>query len=76
MPCLIFLDLLMPNNGWQFRAEQMAHPKWSTIPVVVGTGLNRRPEAVAPELDIPPDQYLLKPFDLGELVGIVERFCR
>lgn len=74
-PCAIFLDLLMPGDGWHFRARQMEHPEWSKIPVVVGTGIGRRPEGVAPDLDIPREHYLLKPFDPEELLAILGRVC-
>jgi CheY-like chemotaxis protein len=54
-PCVILLDLIMAGDGWQFRVEQMANPEWASIPVIVGTGLTRRPEYIAPEVDIPPE---------------------
>ena len=38
-PCVVLLDLIMPGDGWHFRAVQMENPEWAKIPVVVGTGL-------------------------------------
>ena len=74
-PCAILLDLLMPGDGWHFRAEQMANPDWADIPVVVGTGIGKLPETMAPELAIPLDHYLLKPFDWDALCGVLDRYC-
>ena len=75
-PCVILLDLLMAGDGWSFRAEQMANPEWATIPVIVGTGIGKLPDTMAPELGIPTDHYLLKPFDWDALSAILERYCR
>ena len=45
-PCAILLDLLMPGDGWHFRAEQVANPGWAKIPVIVSTAFDKRPELV------------------------------
>jgi CheY-like chemotaxis protein len=35
-PCLILLDLMMPvMDGRGFREEQLKHPAWGQIPVIV-----------------------------------------
>jgi CheY-like chemotaxis protein len=74
-PCAILLDLLMPGDGWHFRAEQAANPEWAKIPVIVSTALGKRPDAIAREVDIPEDHYLLKPFDFDRLLALVSRYC-
>lgn len=74
-PCVILLDLIMAGDGWHFRVEQMANPEWARIPVIVGTGLNRRPEHIAPDVAIPPERCLLKPLDTQVLVPLLEEAC-
>lgn len=38
-PCLILLDLSMPGkDGFQFRAEQLADPRFASIPTIVWSG--------------------------------------
>jgi CheY-like chemotaxis protein len=74
-PCAILLDLLMPGDGWHFRAEQVANREWARIPVIVSTALGKRPDLMAPELDIPDDHYLLKPFDFERLITLLARYC-
>src|SRR5512139_746685 len=68
MPCAILLDPVMPGDGWQFRAEQMENPLWAKIPVIVGTAMRERPELIAPQLEIPSDHCLVKPFDFEKLL--------
>jgi CheY-like chemotaxis protein len=39
LPCLILLDLVMPNvDGWQFIEERSHEPRFSRIPVVLISG--------------------------------------
>ena len=74
-PCVVLLDLIMPGDGWHFRAKQIANPEWRDIPVIVGTGLGKRPETVAPELEVAPENYLLKPFDFDALFEKINALC-
>ena len=38
-PCLILLDLIMPNvDGWQFIEERSRDPRWAQIPIVLISG--------------------------------------
>jgi len=74
-PCAILLDLLMAGDGWHFRAAQAENPAWADIPVIVGTGIGKLPETMAPELAVPTDHYLLKPFDWDALHGVLGRYC-
>ena len=65
-PSLILLDLMMPvMNGWQFREAQRADPEIADVPVVIVSA------AAGKELDAAA--YLHKPFELPELVAVVER---
>lgn len=75
LPALILLDLTMPvMDGRQFLAalpEGLA--TWQDIPVIVLTAsqqkvqVGEKPRVVG---------YLPKPFDLDELMGLVEKFAQ
>ena len=70
LPALVLLDLQMPvMSGWELlahlRADQVA------VPVVFMTaGYRAQAEAERHHAD----GYLAKPFELAELVAVVERF--
>lgn len=70
-PDLIVLDLVMPvMNGSQFLEHVRADAGWKDIPVVLMT-------AAMPAAGVPlprVDGYLPKPFELTDLLAVVERF--
>lgn len=72
-PCLILLDMMMPNmNGYQFLEEQLKHPQWSTIPVVVVTAnghIEEKPRQLGAV------GLLRKPVKLESLIDTVARYC-
>jgi CheY-like chemotaxis protein len=64
---LIVLDLMMPvMGGREFRAHQLAHPRWSRIPVIVIS-------AAAPADSWRGDaaRFVAKPFSLDAILGAV-----
>jgi CheY-like chemotaxis protein len=66
-PAVILLDLVMPDmDGWRFRAEQLADPSLSAIPVIVMSA-NRG----GPELSV--HARIPKPFGGEELLRAVAR---
>ena len=70
-PSLVLLDMRMPVlDGWGFAQQLRA--RGVTIPVVVMTAAHN---ARAWAEEIGADAYLAKPFDLIELLTVVER-CR
>jgi len=72
-PCVILLDLMMPvMDGWTFRQEQLAHPSFATIPVVVMSAHHRAHQAAR---DLGATAYVAKPFDLDALLQIVRAEC-
>ncbi len=73
-PCLIVLDLMMPvMNGWELRAAMRAEPELAALPVVVVSGKGR---ITAEETKtLAPAAVLVKPFELSELLELVQRYC-
>jgi signal transduction histidine kinase len=66
---LIILDLRMPGmTGWEFRVEQRSDPALAHIPVVA-VSADATPQAAA----VDAAAYLSKPFDVQELLRVIER---
>ena len=75
VPDLILLDVWMPvTDGLAFKRQLEATPRFTNIPVVVLTADAQyaRPQV---QRDIAAQAYLLKPFDLSELLATVRRWC-
>lgn len=71
-PRVLIVDLVMPvMNGTQFLARLRADPDLKDLPVVLMTAAMPSPTTAFPEAD----EYLAKPFDLGDLLHVVERYC-
>lgn len=75
-PDLITLDITMPeSSGVRCYRELRQSAEWCSIPVIVITGISedfRRFISSRKQVP-PPDGYLTKPVDEGELVGMVSR---
>jgi CheY-like chemotaxis protein len=72
-PFLILLDLMMPGmSGWEFRAAQLNNATLASIPVVVVTAANVASHGMP---TLPDVEILRKPFDLDELLTIIERYA-
>ena len=73
LPCLILLDLIMPEvSGVEFLTRQQSEPMLASIPVIAMSS-NMYLAQQTPILGVA--DYLLKPFDLGELLSTVTRLC-
>jgi DNA-binding response OmpR family regulator len=71
-PCVVLLDMRMPTlDGWGFAAGM--RDRGLHYPVVVVTAAEN---ARAWAQEIGADGYLSKPFQLRDLLRMVERFCR
>jgi CheY-like chemotaxis protein len=71
-PCLILLDLMMPvMDGRSFRAEQLEHPEWSEIPVVLMSAYRD----VAEQAKTLSLDHLAKPLGAKALIATARRYC-
>lgn len=71
-PALILLDLMMPEmSGWQVIAGLRSNPRTRSIPVVL---LSARRDLASTAQDLAVEQFLEKPFELDELLRIVELY--
>ena len=72
VPCLILLDLMMPvMDGREFREEQLKHPEWTDIPVIVISAYND----VAEQARALEAEHLRKPLGMRPLIDAVRRYC-
>lgn len=70
-PCVVLLDMRMPTlDGWGFASAM--RDRGLKYPVVVVTAAEN---ARAWAQEIGADAYLAKPFQLKDLLRVVERFC-
>jgi CheY-like chemotaxis protein len=71
LPEVILLDLMMPiKDGFEFRHEQLAHPKWSSIPVIVMSA-DANVSQKLKSSGFPVPAYLKKPVNLDDILALV-----
>ncbi|MBI4386605.1 MAG: response regulator [Elusimicrobia bacterium] len=70
-PDLVLLDVEMPQmTGWEVVRRLKADPLLQHIPVLMLTSLSQAQHKIQ-GLDLGADDYLTKPFDIGELLARV-----
>lgn len=70
-PWVIILDLMMPvMGGFEFRQEQLNHPQFAQIPVIVFSSMDD-PHAG----HLGADAYLQKPADSDRLLALLRKHC-
>lgn len=78
-PDLLIVDLRLSSaptmyRGWELIQESRLHPELTTTPVLVCTGaVEAIRERLGPIADTPALEVVLKPFDIEELLGAVDR---
>ncbi len=71
LPAMVLLDLLMPvMNGAQLLERLRADPRWAGVPAVLMSAAIPSREALSRA-----DAYLVKPFDLEDVIAAVARWC-
>lgn len=72
LPCLIFLDLMMPvMDGWSFAEEILKEKKLAAIPIVIVSAFSdtgKMPKNAC--------EYLEKPADFNKILNILSQHCR
>ncbi len=70
---LIICDMIMPNpnDGFEVVAKLRANSETAMIPVIMLTGVDSR-DKIREALDSGIDYYIVKPFDIGDLLSKVE----
>jgi len=72
-PSVVLLDLQLPGkDGRQFRAEQLADPRFAAIPVIAYSG-DARVAETARALDV--RHWFRKPVEFGALLEAIARYC-
>ncbi|HVU51733.1 MAG TPA: response regulator [Polyangia bacterium] len=77
-PALILLDLMMPRmDGAAFIERKNTQPAVAPVPVCIMTANKSGDLGLSRLADVGPPRFsiLRKPFDLDELMAIVERHC-
>jgi CheY-like chemotaxis protein len=70
-PAVILLDLMMPvMSGDEFRARQLADPRYSDVPVICMTAAH---DGRARAAGMHAHAYFQKPLDFDQLLGAVRR---
>ena len=74
-PALLLLDLMMPDlNGWDVYRAVKTDETLANIPVIViSARLGEHERMVIANLP-PADEYILKPFDVEQVIQAVQKF--
>jgi CheY-like chemotaxis protein len=72
-PCVILLDLMMPvMSGSQFRTEQLKHPDYGQIPIVLTSVVSELRESAE---RLGAAGYVRLPGELDRLIELVRSCC-
>lgn len=73
-PNVVLMDYLLPQgNGGELCRQIKQNAQLQSIPVIISSGLSSEQVAVA---DYGGDSFLSKPFELDELVRLIEKALR
>ena len=73
-PDLIILDVMMPRiNGYKISRLLKFDTKYKNIPILMVTARSQEEDKLIGE-ETGADEYITKPFDLDEVVKIVQKY--
>jgi CheY-like chemotaxis protein len=74
-PDLLLLDLMMPDlNGWDVYRAVKTDENLADIPVIVISARKGEQERMVIANLPPADEYILKPFDVEQVIRAVQKF--
>lgn len=75
-PRAILLDLLLPFvDGFQLIDTIRRKPGWAHVPILMLTS-NSQEQDISRALALGANDYIVKPFQLGELIARLRRYCQ
>ncbi|MFQ6132677.1 MAG: response regulator transcription factor [Armatimonadota bacterium] len=75
-PDLMVLDIMLPTvSGWEVLQRLKTDPETMDIPIIVLTALGEDRD-VAKGWGLGSDCYICKPFEINDLLTLVERFLQ
>ncbi len=76
VPDLIILDVMMPKiNGYKISRLLKYDAKYKNIPILMVTARSQDEDKLIGE-ETGADEYITKPFELDEVVKIVEKYLK
>ncbi len=73
LPDVILMDVMMPvMNGYEFREEQLKHPLWNSIPVLVMSAQEQSNNKLA---EYGLENFIRKPLELNHLLETVREIA-
>ncbi len=76
VPDLIILDVMMPKiNGYKISRLLKYDAKYKNIPILMVTARSQEEDKLIGE-ETGADEYITKPFELDEVVKIVEKYLK
>ena len=74
MPDLIILDVMMPRiNGYKISRLLKFDKKYKDIPILMVTARSQEEDKLIGE-ETGADEYITKPFDLDDVVKVVQKY--
>lgn len=72
-PAMVLLDIILPIvDGYEIMRQIAAHPGWGMVPIIVLTGRSDETDVVR-AFACGADDYITKPFQIGEVIARVKR---
>ena len=76
LPELILLDIILPcADGFEVLAQIRSRPGWKKVPIIMLTSKSQEFNIVR-AFEAGANDYLTKPFQLGELMVRINRFLK
>lgn len=72
-PHLILMDVVMPQmNGWETCVRIRRAAQTQAVPIIIMTSKNT-PQDMLQSFEVGADEFIAKPINIGELLGMISR---